>query len=343
MDGSGLIQVLVVLAAVVLAGVAIARAYRKSKQDAGRAEGAPGSDAIQIAQARGGQTAAAPAWERGTGRAILKEAWRLFRGQYWKIAKLFVVVMAVSTLLSEAASLVPMPDQLRMPFASLVALMIVPLSVTGVASASLAIWRGESPRLSLLTPFLETRRYFRAIWLEVLQGLAMALAAIPLVIGMVILAGRLSSAASLTDMGIGPVIVILLALAVMLWFALRMSIVPFALARRPEMGATEAFGIGFRATRGRLGAVLGVSLGAGWPLMVVVLVISLFDRSLGGDGVLTGWLLSLGYALLSGYYWLATAGLADRLLADGDVRRGLTESAPARPVEVDKRGGEDDL
>ena len=204
---------------------------------------------------------------------------------------------------------------------ALIPLMLLPLTATGASNLALSVWRGEKPGFGQLAAFLPARRYFRAIWLQVLQALALLLPGFGLFTGLMILLESMYGVMPFGGAEIVAVTMILLALTGMAWIALRMSLSHFALARIPELPAGLAFSYGYRATKGHLMPILGVALASGWPMAAAALLAQWMRKSFGWPAHIADWLPSLAYALIGGYAWISMAGLAEKLLAGEDTHK----------------------
>ncbi len=355
MNGNGLIQVLVTLAAVILAGFAVFKAYRKPKNGSSASDDAqestPGGDAgaqeipygLRHGEAAkdlagsalgmgGAGTAPVPAprtrWNREDSIAIRAKAWQLFSAQYGWMLLLVAAVAALGYVQEATLPLLPQLDWLKLLWVYLTALLLAPVTYNGQVYAALHIWRGEKPRLGLLTAFLPPRRYFRALWLIVLQGLMMLLPGSVLFGGVIAAARNVAFDPILGSGGIGPVLLIIAGFVAIFWLGLRISIIPYALARNPETSVYKAFETGFRATGKRIGALLGMNFCTGWPIAVFSGLSALLSRQASGTvASISSWIALAFTVLYSGYVWLSIAGLAEKMLLDDEARFGAAPGA----------------
>ena len=384
MDGSGLFQVLVTLAVILLAIFAFGKARRKpaggspdddrpeaqdnfpessqtGEQSAVRSDGGPetqdgipqlpqadepyafglrrgaqGSETVSPAAEATQTGAARPSpWKRADSRAIRKTAWRLYRGQYWKIMPLFAATVILGYASGALVDAAGEPSKLlRYPFVLLLGWLLSPVLSAGSAFAALHIWRGKTPRVGMLTVFLKPRRFFCAMYLSLIQALAQAFPALFLYGGLTALAQNMNGALFILDAWVLPVLVIVLGFGGILWVTLRTSIAFYALANDPDKRASEAFETGFRATRGRLRPLFGMAFVTGWPFLAVAGLsawVTLANPVLPPG--LTDWASAALFSLYIGYNWLAEAGLADRLLLDD-----AAQASPELPSENEASG-----
>lgn len=382
MDGSGLFQVLVTLAVILLAIFAFGKARRKpagGSRDDGRPEaqdnlpersqtgeqnavgigpetrdGMPGLPQTDEAYAFGlsretqGPETIGPAaeatltgaarpspWKREDSRTIRKTAWRLYRGQYWKVMPLFAATVILGYASGALVDAAGEPSRLlRYLFVLLLGWFLSPVLSAGSAFAALHIWRGTTPRIGLLAAYLLPRRFFRAMVLVLIQALAQAFPALFLYGGLTALAQNMNGALFVLGAWVLPVLVIVLGFGGILWVSLRTSIAFYALANDPDKSASEAFETGFRATRGRLKALFGMAFVTGWPFLAVAGLsawVTLANPALPPG--LTDWASAALFALYIGYNWLAEAGLADRLLLDD-----AAQASPEPPSENEASG-----
>lgn len=379
MDGSGLFQVLVTLAVILLAIFAFGKARRKpagdarddgrteaqdnfpessqtGEQNAVRSDGDPGTQdgmpglpqmdepyAFGLRRETPGAEAIGPAaeailteaarsspWKREDSRAIRKTAWRLYRGKYWKVMPLFAATVILGYAAGTAVDAAGEPSRLlRYPFVLLLGWLLSPVLSAGSAFAALHIWRGTAPRVGLLAAYLLPRRFFRAMYLTLIQTLAQTFPALFLYGGLTALAQNMDGTLFVLGAWVLPVLVIVLGFGGILWVSLRTSIAFYALANDPDKSASEAFETGFRATRGRLRPLFGMAFVTGWPFLAVAGLaawVVLANPALPPG--LTDWASAALFSLYIGYNWLAEAGLADRLLADD-----AAQASPEPPSE----------
>lgn len=384
MDGSGLFQVFVTLAVILLAIFALGKARRKPAgdargdghreaqdtaaessrtgvQNAVRSDGGPetqdsmpelpqmdepymfglrreipGAEAIGlVAEATLTGSARPSPWKREDSRAIRKTAWRLYRGQYWKVMPLFAATVILGYAAGAAVDAAGEPSRLlRYPFVLLLGWFLSPVLYAGSAFAALHIWRGKTPRIGMLAAFLKPRRFSRAMYLTLIQALAQAFPALFLYGGLTALARNMDGALFVLGAWVLPVLVIALGFGGILWVSLRTSVAFYALANDLNKSASEAFETGFRATRGRLRPLIGMAFVTGWPFLAVAGLaawVVLANPAL--PPRLTDWASAALFPLYIGYNWLAEAGLADRLLADD-----AAQASPERPSENEASG-----
>jgi hypothetical protein len=365
MDGSGLLQVLVTLAVILLAILALGRAYRKSSGNAQgedhpeARDGAPehhranepyafGLRREEMGAEAASTEAARPSpWHREDSRAIRKAARRLYRARFWKIMPLFAAAVLLEFAAGAVAGETGAPvSPLRYLCMLLLGWLLSPVVSAGSAFAALEIWRGKAPRPGMLAAFLRPRRFLRAMCLALIQALAQALSALLMIGGLAALAGSMASASFFLGAWVLPVLMIMIGCGSLIWVNLRTLLSFFALANDPDSSASEAFETGFRATRGRLRPLLGMALATGWPILLIAILAgtaSVLVR-LERLSTLTDWAFTALLSLYSGYLWLTSAGLADRLLAKesaqapGEPPSGGEASNPAQSDEPEGDG-----
>ena len=176
MDGSGLFQVLVTLAVILLAIFALGRARRRpagKAWDDGRQaaeDGAPAEAHSEVKDGLTGEPDAADArfrddyqdvfypedeetihhttplsahhlpWKRKDSRAIRKTAWRLYRGRFWRVMPLFATMVLLGSAGGMAADVADASSRLTFTLIlGLLGWLLSPVLSSGSAFAALEI------------------------------------------------------------------------------------------------------------------------------------------------------------------------------------------------------------
>jgi len=261
--------------------------------------------------------------------AIRREAWRLFRENYWRILPLAAIVVLLGALKPLFQAKWILPDWMIRgfnPVQEIFTALIAPVVTLGAAYAAVRLWKGETPRVRMLGFFLREGQYFHALGLMLLEMLV-TIAPAALLGGALLLAGKIyQSAADTSWMGLTlarlAYAALFLCIAVYVWLAAWLEMVNYQMARAPERGAIAAFKVGFRTGNRHFGRVLGMTIATFWPYGVFAVAMmfgSMWDRVyqtrwFSRAGTILGFALTLFYG---GYLMLSMAGLTEALLPEG--------------------------